>query len=467
MKRQSSDTASLVYAYGCGQPISGTAQAHAEAELCAQMWDRLVAADRLAQDALRARAAQAEPDIAERSIQIQRLTLAIAEDRSRAGALRAERRLAWRALNQAVAAWGRAHPQVRDEIEAARIEQVIAIRRSSGLYWGNYNRVIESYDRTRKRCRTMGKRLQLADLERDAGCLTVQIQRTRSGLGAAPGELQDGSVSDVQIARVDPLAYDSARGRCERQRAALSVCELRINAAGERIRLPVWVHRPLPADCRVKMVQLTWHSVAGRRKYQLALTIARPRQRIAPSGTGCVNLTPQARLMEDGSLLVASAGAQALILPQQWMQQYDRVERLTSLIQSESDRGRPLSAFLRQRERELPHLRHNLIAARQHLYRNWAKMLARSVAEIRLPDMDLARELREGDAARKSVLKRAALYLLDSTVVHMAAKHGALIGRLDASGAVLDNPAATKTMRLREAHKAKNGTARDPAEAPS
>lgn len=43
MKRQAPGTEALVYAYGCGEPISGREWTEREAERMAALWDRLVA----------------------------------------------------------------------------------------------------------------------------------------------------------------------------------------------------------------------------------------------------------------------------------------------------------------------------------------------------------------------------------------------------------------------------------------
>ncbi len=107
----------------------------------------------------------------------------------------------------------------------------------------------EPYTRLRLRLwqpNRFGRRLRPHDYSRDNGVLSVQIQRTRSGLGASPNELMNGGVP--------ALRFNVSRSR---KRYSHTV-EMRCDADGSKIQLPVWLHRPLPEPSRIKATQLAW-----------------------------------------------------------------------------------------------------------------------------------------------------------------------------------------------------------------
>src|SRR4030067_584154 len=98
------------------------------------------------------------------------------------------------------------HREAVKEFDRRRLVAVVACRQQAAqtIFWSNYNRVILSYTTGRAVARQTGGRLiRPHDESRDDLVCAAQIQRTHSGLGAAPGELQDGTVSMLQIGRVD------------------------------------------------------------------------------------------------------------------------------------------------------------------------------------------------------------------------------------------------------------------------
>ena len=124
--------------------------------------------------------------------------------------------------------------------------------------------MLRSYDTARQLTRQFGRRLRPHDPLRDDGVLAFQFQRTRSGLGAAPAELFDGTTAALQLS-CEPL-----RGR------RASMLEMRVDAAGNTVRLPIWLHRPMPPDARVKAAELVWRRKANRTIWRLCLTLSVP-----------------------------------------------------------------------------------------------------------------------------------------------------------------------------------------------
>jgi len=215
----------VVYAFGCGQPVSGLDHALAEHARCARFWDALVAIDHDIERQMLARARADDPELDAVMTRIAELSAHLAEHPDDKGA-RAERRRLFREQRQRLAAWRKTARDVVREFERERIARVTAARQAvttdapdgERLYWGNSNRVLQSYDTGRRVARLKGRRLRPYDPERDDGVLTVQIQRTRSGLGAAHAELMDGTFAHLQITQPD------ARGQAQ--------VSMRVDAAG-------------------------------------------------------------------------------------------------------------------------------------------------------------------------------------------------------------------------------------------
>lgn len=449
MKRKTDDSISLVYAYGCGEVVSGLEFAYAEQVRNRALWDRLVAIDG-EHDAAILRAASGDDErlvtlraeiyfagralseaIEERAKERKRMRgNAIPESLDAAVTAASGRHKAARTEFFArLKAWRNAHPEAMREFERARHESIKTARNASGLYWPNYNRVIQSFDAARTLCRKIGRRIRTSDEERQDGCLSVQIQRTRSGLGAAPCELQDGSFSALQIGLVDPRAYERTTPRGERGRLCQTTVEMRIDAEGHHIRLRAWIHRPLPADCRIKSAQLTWRDGGARgRKWQLALTLSLPRKEIThPHPHAIVGVDVGWRAMADGQLRVAyfadSAGKHGEIaLSRQWMEHMDWVERTRSEIDAEVIYG---EHAIRHAELRVKGGRSKALGHRRERYRLLARDLAMRYGVIAIEQLDLAgMAFQAGAEIAPGQRQRAALYSLLAEIRHQAAKHG-------------------------------------------
>jgi hypothetical protein len=254
----------LVYAYGCDQPLSGLEAAMAEVNRCAQMWNALVEIDRdIAQRELD-RAIELDQAVAQAHREIQSLTEHLVLVPSDRGA-RHQRSRTYQVRRRLLIAWRRHNRPWLKLLNAERLSRVVEVRQrftwrsAEPIYWGNCDRVLSSYDTGRQAARRTGHRLKPFNTDRDDGVLRVQIQRTRTGLGAAPVELTDGGVSDLQWSR------PSERGQ--------GILSFRVDAVGNHVQIPVWIHRPLPPGCRVKLAQLTFRRQGARLCWQLCLTI--------------------------------------------------------------------------------------------------------------------------------------------------------------------------------------------------
>jgi len=209
MKRARDDHNHLVYAYGCSRPIACLEHALAQQERCRAFWDRLLDIEERHEVAVLAAASEEGARLIflrdeiwrvgalrgacfdERSAQRKaaRAKLDTPELEARIAKLSSQRKALRGEFFALLANWRKAHPETMREFEARRGEAVAEARRSSGLYWGSYNRVLASYQAALRTVRKTGRRrLRRSDPERAGGCLALQIQRTISGLVAAACE---------------------------------------------------------------------------------------------------------------------------------------------------------------------------------------------------------------------------------------------------------------------------------------
>lgn len=327
----------LVYAYGCAEPLEGLREAEEEMDRQRALWDACVLIERdIERQTLEAAAADT-PELRDCIERIESLSRRMDDAEGDDFAeLRTERRGALNERNRLRWAWEKAHKEAVRALELQRRERVKAERQASHAWWPNYNRVIGDYETARKAVRKFGRRLQLSDESEQRGVLTVQIQRTSSGLGAAPHELQNGTYRNLQIGAVDPDVY--AQPRAKRTRGCRVTMEMRIDAAGNMLRIPVWLHRPLP-ECRVKLAQLIWRREGGRMRYRLCLTLSLPDQEEA----GWVNRAACAvafRGEDHGGLVLgvvadSSGPRETIRLDGQWSDKAKYCDHLKRTLQAE------------------------------------------------------------------------------------------------------------------------------------
>lgn len=503
MKRQQHSTDALVYAYGAVAP---NANAHVAQELEGQrqFWNALVEADRaheavihatMSRDSADYAAASRELDAAQESVRevIEARNAERARTRTRATSMDAAVKAAIATRNEArkrlwaeAAAWRKTHAPQAKALEATRRARNAELRRASGLYWGNYNRVLDAFERARGAARKKGRRVQ-EKAPQGEGVLTVQIQRTRSGLGAAPHELHDGSVSGLRLG-TPPTGVEHLPAT-RRSRECRVTATMRVDAAGNACSFPVWLHRPLPPHARVKSAQLVMRSDEAR----LCLTVSTPTQLVAHSATSACGVDLGWRLEDDGALRVATvvdtSGAVTVYrLDRQWMEGMDRVERISTYIDDGllelaqelqgaeglpepvaqalarwrpglgarhvdadalyryikplRDERKALPAALLRWYKRYDHLlryrdplRKKLIRRRRERYRLIARDIAKAHAVIGLEDMDLSAMARtkkrpdatppELHAAARAQRVRAAVSDLRAEIEHQARKHGA------------------------------------------
>jgi hypothetical protein len=157
--------------------------------------------------------------------------------------------------------------QTLEELEIARRVAVKRAQADSGLYWCNYDDVINSYQRARKQIGAAGElRRRRWD---GSGKVTVRFQ---SGL---PVSDVFGGDTRLQLEAVPPAAFNDP---CRGIRRRLRRSKVRIRIGTDR-RQPVWLelpmvlHRELPVGSLVRAASVTRETIGQRYRWRLLLTV--------------------------------------------------------------------------------------------------------------------------------------------------------------------------------------------------
>lgn len=356
MKRQSEDKTALVYAYGCLPPTSGSEHVEKEVALQRKMWDALVDSAAKHREMWWA-VAMGDENLSTLHQTVEQLSTRIdqliGERRKRCAEARAKvdtpdlnaqikeaaderrkwRKHFWEALSQ----WRKVNKDYLTMVGSCRKEDAKRIRQDSGLYWGNYLRVQDDFDRALLQSRKTNNQLRPSDPSRESGVLTVQIQRTASGLGATIEEIFAGKVNHFRIGTVN--LNQATRG--DRRRASRTFLDMRVDAMGHRLIVPLVLHRLPPPGSRIKRAQLVWRKDGGQIRWKLCMTVSMDKPVPEPHvSTTAVGVDLGWRLQADRGLLVATLVSgpeehpRRLILPSYWMSGMDQVERLRSHLDS-------------------------------------------------------------------------------------------------------------------------------------
>jgi hypothetical protein len=203
------------------------------------------------------------------------------------------------------------------------------LRAESGLYWGTYLTV-------ERALRAAGSGAPPRFRGRQApGQIAVQLQG-----GASWEEILEGT-GQCRV-EVLPLPEGATPGgrRSKRPRAILHI---RVGSEGPRNRTPVWaqvpivLHRPPPADARIKWVMVVRRQVGTHDQWGVQFVLARESWERSDTGEarGTVAVDLGWRTMEDGSMRVAYAlgddgWSGELTIPQEQLDRWRKPDDLRS-----------------------------------------------------------------------------------------------------------------------------------------
>lgn len=227
------------------------------------------------------------------------------------------------------------------ELEALRREEVKLARQNSGLWWGNYNAVVRSFERARSAAVRGGNTMR-----RRSGGDNGRITNTLQG-GAEVEALYDGSLSQVMVRPPSGRAW-SAESRGERrrlQRTTLSATVFVRDGERRTVTWPLIMHRPIPPDCRVKEVVITRRRIGGRWRWAVSFMCTRPAEAptSAPATSKRVSVDIGWRLVPEGLRVAAVVASGELprfiILPVDLLESFSLVDELRARVHTSTLHG--------------------------------------------------------------------------------------------------------------------------------
>ena len=192
------------------------------------------------------------------------------------------------------------------ELESERRARVKELRQqyaAEGLYWGNYNAVLTSYQTARSRSMQSGGELHFRRFD-GTGRLTCQIQG-----GMSVEEAFSGANNLFQIDPVPETAWNIP-SRGESRKLCRTKAKIRITSDEEKnpvwIEIPIVMHRPIPQNARIQRVSISTKKVADRIRWFLNVTVIEDELEKEDFAIGqVVALDVGWRKKEDGSIRIA------------------------------------------------------------------------------------------------------------------------------------------------------------------
>lgn len=346
----STEKDALNWAYGCGRPDDWADDVDDQFRKQTRLWNRLVElehAHRAQYFALTA----SDPDVATLEAQIaglekHREAAVTTRNKARQLARRksggdiAEHDAAVKSIAdqlkplRAKAKETRKHARARlapalKQLEESRKATVAEARQQAaadGLWWGNYNAVIASYETARQRAIKTGGELRFRRYDGE-GRLTVQVQG-----GMTPNQLFGGKRSEVRVVR-ERLAPNGMPSRW-------STLVITAFARGREMRrtvsIPIMIHRDFPPGAVIKAVALIRRRLApGKFEFRAVFQIVFPKPDVEPVGKGVAGVDFGWRQLNSGLRVAVLADDSGLV--KQVVMPGDIVRRLELAEEIQSD----------------------------------------------------------------------------------------------------------------------------------
>lgn len=294
--RSTWDGAVTVYRYGCPSWVDLDAVALDQIHLAHTLRNELVAMEHRYAQAVEATWAL-HPEIAAADDAVTAAQTALDTVRETAKAERAkDRTTVPRAATRATLAAARSalrdakalrreakdrwYPVVKSELigvrrarDAARKALYADWVQTRGLYWATYNDVVARHETAVKQVNDQRKQGRPAELRfhrwDGTGTLTVQLQRQLGDPPRTPELLASGDGKWRNVCQLAPWAppeeWNPRRGPHRH-----GICMI-TTGNKDRIRIPIIVHRTLPAEADITLVRITRRRIAGR--YRLSVTV--------------------------------------------------------------------------------------------------------------------------------------------------------------------------------------------------
>lgn len=231
-----------------------------------------------------------------------------------------------------------------DALEEKRREKVKEAYGSSGLWWGNYNAVKDSYNVARSRALKTGAKLKFHSFD-GTGRFTVQIQG-----GMTVEEFFSGN--EQAIVSADPVTIDAFHhpSRGVRRRAGRTTLRMTVYTVkgddGKMVRrmlcFPMILHREIPSDAVIKAVVVSRKRVGTEFRWSATITCTKTGSGNLVSGkTASCGIDLGWRIVPEGlrvATIAHSEGVDYLVLPKKMLGQLDYIESLKSHLDQELNR---------------------------------------------------------------------------------------------------------------------------------
>jgi hypothetical protein len=330
MKRSNAAMEVRVFRYGLLPPLDWGEDCEAELARQTRLWDQLVEIERAHVEQVHAVAAAdtaaGEAERRRRALAAQRLDL-IEQRKTRRKAARSK--ISTPDLDAAITALSaplqqatiaakqsrqNAYAAARDTLRSLHQERYAAVKaayHASGLWWGNYNAVIASYERARRACLKTGAELRFRR-QGGSGCLTNQIQG-----GMSVAELRFGCRSQARIEEKPAWTTHKAA-------VSLTVTGFVRDGIRRNITWPMIMHRPIPDEMRIKEIVVHRQRVASRWKWHATFVCTREQQTKSPPNGPAVAINLGWRSTPQG-IRVATAIRAAVDQPDYIVLPYERI----------------------------------------------------------------------------------------------------------------------------------------------
>jgi hypothetical protein len=262
----------------------------------------------------------------------------------------------------------------RRALEVSRQAAVKLARQTSGLYWGNYNAVINSYDATRQKVLKDGGELRFRGFKHE-GRIVNQIQ---GGLTIAG--LFDSDSNQVQLRAAK--ATDWPKRRLHPLGHVLTACVNTQDRKPRHVSWPLILHRPFPDDAIVKEVHISRRRKGPRAdQWTVAFSLSVPAITESPAGAAC-GMDIGWRLLNEGvrvATIVNDRGERDfVVLPERIVAGFRFVDELKA---RRDQRVNGIVAALKQLPwKDAPSALHDVATAMLNAPRHSASALTRLVA---------------------------------------------------------------------------------------
>lgn len=161
----------------------------------------------------------------------------------------------------------KANRSLIDELEHERRAEVKVATKRSGLYWCNYEEIVNNYEQSRRKA--MRDKTELKFHRWDGtGKITVRLK----GLPVSA------AFEKNTMLQIDPVSEEAWAHPIRSTRRKLAQTKIRLRITSDENKKPVWIelpmvmHRPLPTDSEIRSASIVREKVGRKWRYKAVIT---------------------------------------------------------------------------------------------------------------------------------------------------------------------------------------------------